>query len=90
MALPRRDPGVYSRWVGILKIVLPLIAVGLLSTVFLVQKEDAFEGGLVFTKVDIATLGLPVEVLEPVLMALRQHKAKAGEVPMGQRMEAIG
>ena len=65
MAARPRDPGVYSRWVGILKIGLPLIAVGLLSTVFLVQREDTFEGGLVFTKVDLATLGDGLTISNP-------------------------
>lgn len=65
MARGPRDPEVYSRWVGILKILLPLIAVGLLSTVFLVQKEDTFEGGLVFTKIDMATLGDGLTISNP-------------------------
>lgn len=65
MARQTPDPEVYSRRVGILKIMLPLIAVGLLSTVFLVQKEDAFESGLVFTKVDIATLGDGLTISNP-------------------------
>ena len=65
MAKGPRDPEVYSRWVGILKIVLPLIAVGLLSTVFLVQKEDTFEGGLVFSKIDMATLGDGLTISNP-------------------------
>ena len=65
MAQRPNDIGLYSRWVGILKVVLPLIAVGLLSTVFLVQREDKIEGGLVFTKVDIATLGDGLTISKP-------------------------
>lgn len=65
MARRPRDPETYTRFVGVLKVALPLIAIGLLSTVFLVQREDTFEGGLVFTKVDIATLGDGLTISNP-------------------------
>ncbi len=65
MAKAPRDPGLYTRWVGLLKITLPLVAIGILSTVFLVQQEDQFEGGLVFTKIDRATLGDGLTISNP-------------------------
>lgn len=61
----RPDPSIYSRWVAVLKIAFPLIAIALLSTVFLVPREDKIEGGLVFTKIDIATLGDGLTISNP-------------------------
>lgn len=49
-------PGAYSRLVGYLKIALPLLAIALLSTVFLVQQEDEITGGIVFTQSDRDTV----------------------------------
>ena len=65
MAGARHSPGAYSRFVGALKILLPLLAVLILSTVFLSQKEDTFEGGLVFSKADRATLGDGLTIRDP-------------------------
>lgn len=48
-----------------MKIALPLIAVGLLATVFLVPKEDGFEGGLVFSRIDLETLGDGLTIRNP-------------------------
>jgi len=57
----------YSRVVRILKIALPLVAVALLSTIFLVQEEDSFDGGLVFSSADLETLGDGLTVNNPRL-----------------------
>ncbi|HMQ95060.1 MAG TPA: hypothetical protein PKA33_00900 [Amaricoccus sp.] len=50
-------PGLYSRVVAILKVSLPLVALGLLSALFLIQTDERLGGDLVFTKGDIAALG---------------------------------
>ncbi len=55
----------YSRFVYTLKIVLPLIAIGLLSTVFLFTKDRTLEGGLRFSKADFATLESGMQVSKP-------------------------
>lgn len=57
----------YSRFVRILKIALPLVAVALLSTIFLVQEEEGLDGGLVFSKADLETLGDGLTVNNPRL-----------------------
>jgi len=46
----------YSRMVAWLKILLPLIALGVLGTVFLFNSEDSFETGFTFSRADIETL----------------------------------
>lgn len=46
----------YSRMVAWFKILLPLIALGVLSTVFLFNSEDSFEVGFTFSRADIETL----------------------------------
>lgn len=46
----------YSRMVALLKILLPLIALGVLGTVFLVNKKESFDAGFTFSRADIATL----------------------------------
>ena len=46
----------YSRMVAWLKILLPLIALGVLGTVFLFNSNDGFEVGFTFSRADIETL----------------------------------
>ena len=46
----------YSRMVTWLKILLPLLALGVLGTVFLFNREDSFEAGFTFSRADIETL----------------------------------
>ena len=46
----------YSRMVAWLKILLPLLALGVLGTVFLFNREDSFEAGFTFSRADIETL----------------------------------
>lgn len=65
MAAARRAEGLYSRVVAWLKILLPLLGVVLLSTVFLVQKEDEFDGGLVFSQIDLDSLGDGLTIRSP-------------------------
>jgi len=51
-----RSHSAYSRMVAWLKILLPLIALGLLGTVFLFNSKDGFEIGFTFSRADIETL----------------------------------
>ena len=46
----------YSRMVTWLKILLPLIALGVLGTVFLFNSKDSFEAGFTFSRADIESL----------------------------------
>lgn len=65
MSSARHSPGAYSRLVSFLKILLPLLALAILSSVFLTQTEDTFEGGLVFSKTDLETLGDGLTIRDP-------------------------
>jgi lipopolysaccharide export system protein LptC len=58
-------PGLYSRFVAILKVGLPLVAVGLLSALFLVQTDDRLGGELTFTQGDMEALGSGLRVTNP-------------------------
>ena len=53
-------PGLYSRVVAILKVGLPLVAVGLLASLFLVQTDDRLGGNVVFSPGDVEALGIHV------------------------------
>lgn len=46
----------YTRVVSTLKIVLPMIALGLLGTVFLITADDGFDTGFSFTQADFDAL----------------------------------
>jgi len=59
------DPGLHSRIVGILKVGLPLVALGMLASLFLVQTDDRFGGDLVFSQGDIASLGEGLRITNP-------------------------
>jgi lipopolysaccharide export system protein LptC len=63
--LPRRDVSVYSRLVRGLKIGLPLLALALLSAIFLLPREHEFEGGLVYSDADLLKLGEGLSVTSP-------------------------
>ena len=58
------DP--YSRLVTILKILLPLIAIGLLSSLFLVQNDGGAGGEIVFGSGDLEELGTGLRISNPV------------------------
>lgn len=58
------DP--YSRLVSVLKVLLPLIAIGLLSSLFLVQGENDTGGEIVFTEGDLEELGSGLRISNPV------------------------
>lgn len=63
-------PGLYSRLVGLLKVALPLVAVALMATVFLVQKEDKITGGVVFTQGDRDTMRDGLAINNPELSGI--------------------
>ncbi|MEM9012001.1 MAG: hypothetical protein AAGE18_12290 [Pseudomonadota bacterium] len=63
--IPARGPGLYTRLVRWLRIVLPLVALGLLSTLFLFERDDEITGGLVFSNADIAALGAGMRLTAP-------------------------
>ncbi|MCF6273148.1 MAG: hypothetical protein L3J37_08135 [Rhodobacteraceae bacterium] len=48
--------GTYSRVVAWLKILLPMIALIVLGTVFLITSDDGFDAGFTFSQADIETL----------------------------------
>jgi lipopolysaccharide export system protein LptC len=55
----------YSRVVRGLKVGLPLLALALLSAIFLLPREQAFDGGLVYTDADLLALGEGLAVENP-------------------------
>ncbi len=55
----------YTRFVYLVKTILPLIAIGLLATVFLFTKERTLEGGLEFSKADFVALESGMRVTKP-------------------------
>ncbi len=57
--------GFYSRSVYFLKIVLPMIAIGLLATVFLFTTERTIPGGLNFSPADLDSLESGMQVISP-------------------------
>jgi len=62
----RREVGLYSRSVQWAKIALPILAIGLFSSVFLVSESDVFEGtGIVFSDADLSALGDGVQIKSP-------------------------
>lgn len=57
--------GGYSRFVTITKVVLPLIAIGLLGTVFLITNDDSLEGGFSFSQSDLNALESGLRIDKP-------------------------
>lgn len=61
-------PDFRSRIVTILKVGLPLVALGMLSALFLIQTDDSLPGGgISFTEGDMAALGEGLSITNPVL-----------------------
>ena len=65
MAGRPRDPLLYSRFVRVVKFALPILAIAILSTVFLVQREDPFDGQLVFSDNDRQALDDGLTISNP-------------------------
>jgi lipopolysaccharide export system protein LptC len=57
--------GLYSRVVAVLKVGLPLVALGLLAGLFLIQNHDGIGGELTFSEGDIAALGSGLRISNP-------------------------
>ena len=55
----------YTRFVTVTKVVLPLIAIGLLGTVFLFTSDDSLESGFSFSKADLDTLESGMRIVKP-------------------------
>ncbi len=60
-------PNLYSRLVAVLKVALPLVALGMLSALFLVQNDDGLSGDLVFSRADLAALGSGLRISDATL-----------------------
>lgn len=61
----RREVSRYTRTVRGLKIGLPLLALALLSAIFLIPHKQEFDGGLVYTDADLLKLGEGLSVSNP-------------------------
>jgi lipopolysaccharide export system protein LptC len=55
----------YSKFVRWFKIGLPLLALGLLSAVFLLPRDNGFDGGLIYSTADLLALGEGLTVSNP-------------------------
>lgn len=73
MARKDHPAGYYSRFVGYLKVALPLLAIGLLSTVFLFQAGDEIEGGISFSSDDRDTMKDGLAVYNPKFSGVNLH-----------------
>ncbi|QDL90797.1 hypothetical protein FDP22_02735 [Paroceanicella profunda] len=62
--MARRRLGRYSRTVRFLRIGLPLLAIAMMSSVFLIQEDD-FVGGIEFSASDIQALGEGLRLTNP-------------------------
>jgi len=65
------DAGLHSRIVGVLKVGLPLVALGMLASIFLVQ-TDRFGGDLSFSRGDIDALGKGLRITNPTFTGTTQ------------------
>lgn len=63
-------PGLYSRLVAIFKVLLPLVALGMLAALFLIQTEDELGGEVVFSEGDVAALGQGLRVTNPTFSGM--------------------
>lgn len=61
--VPQRS--LYSRYVSVAKVILPLIAIALLATVFLFTSERTIDGGFEFSKTDLVSLEAGLLVSKP-------------------------
>ncbi len=65
-------PGLYSRFVAVLKVGLPLIAAGMLAALFLITEDGPGGGDLVFSPADLAALGSGMKVTGPVFSGVTE------------------
>lgn len=91
MALPQDG---YTRLVGWLKIILPLAALGLLSTVFMLSKTQEVRQDLPFADVSVGDDGLTERVLRPTFAGASENGDLIAFVaetarPVGDGMGAV-
>jgi len=55
----------YTRFIQLVKVIMPLVAIALLSTVFLFTKNKTLEGGFEFAKADFLALESGMQVTKP-------------------------
>ena len=67
-----RSHSSYSRMVAWLKILLPLIALGVLGTVFLFNSQDGFAPGFTFSRADLETLDKGSFIKNPQINGITQ------------------
>ena len=60
-------PELYSRFVTVLKVGLPLVALAMLSALFLIQNDDGPGGTITFSRGDMEALGDGLRVTNPTL-----------------------
>jgi lipopolysaccharide export system protein LptC len=58
-------PGLHSRVVAVLKVGLPLVALAMLASLFLIQTDDRLNGNIVFSRGDVDALGSGLAVTNP-------------------------
>ena len=71
-------PGLHSRVVAILKVALPLVAVGLLLGLFVGPPDDRSDGGLVFAPGDVEALGSGLVVRNPTFTGVARGGDRFG------------
>jgi lipopolysaccharide export system protein LptC len=60
-----QDPGLHTRAVAVLKVGLPLIAVALLFSVFLLRPSEDRGGEIIFSEADLDQLGQGLQISNP-------------------------
>jgi lipopolysaccharide export system protein LptC len=68
-----RKAGLHSRVVAVLKIALPLIAVGMLAGLFVLQPENERGGEIVFSEADIEALGQGMQISNPTFNGVTRN-----------------
>ncbi len=66
--------GLHSRLVAVLKVGLPLVALLLLASLFLIPPDDRLEGELVFSRGDIAALGSGLRITRPTFSGMTRDE----------------
>ncbi len=68
--------GWHSRIVAVLKLGLPLVALGLLSALFLVQTDDRLGGNVIFSPGDVDALGSGLRISNPTFTGTTKGEDK--------------
>ncbi|WP_424930346.1 LPS export ABC transporter periplasmic protein LptC [Amaricoccus tamworthensis] len=67
-------PDLYSRFVAISKIVLPLTAIALLAGLFLIKSDDDFGGEITFSQSDLEQFGKGLRISNPVFSGFTKSR----------------